>query len=106
MSPLFPSSSDGLLPEDGLPLGIAFSGCGVGIIWVGTFVPFLLAHGGAVGLEDSWISLGAMTFTVALISFLFLKERPKGVENEVSMPVLRSEPFGTWRFLSRIVRFV
>jgi OFA family oxalate/formate antiporter-like MFS transporter len=87
--------------RSGFPLGIAFSGCGVGIIWVGTFVPFLLAHGGPSAWRTSWISLGAMTFTVALISFFFLKERPKGVENEVSKPVLRSGPFGTWRFLSR-----
>jgi MFS family permease len=87
--------------KSGLPLGLAFSGCGVGIIWVGTFVPFLLAHGGPSAWRTSWISLGSMTFAVAVISIFFLKERPKGTENEVREPVLRSSPFETWRFLSR-----
>jgi MFS family permease len=87
--------------RSGLPLGLAFSGCGVGIIWAGIFVPFLLAHGGPSAWRTSWISLGAMTLTVALISFFFLKDPPKGVENKVSKSELRSGPLGSWRFLSR-----
>jgi len=87
--------------RSGLPLGLAFSGSGVGIILVGYFVPFLLTHLSPSGWRVSWISLGGMTLVTALVSFFLLRERPKGVEENSEVVDSHQSTISIWRLLVR-----
>jgi len=87
--------------RSGLPLGLVFSGAGVGIIVVGYFVPFLLAQLSPWGWRVSWISLGGMTLVTALVSFFLLRERPKGVEENSELVDSHQTTTSIWRLLVR-----
>ena len=87
--------------KSGLPLGLTFSGSGVGIILVGYLVPFLLARLGSLGWRGSWISLGGMTLMTALVSFFLLRERPGSVEKNLDAHDGHPTPISVWKLLIR-----
>jgi len=87
--------------RSGLPLGLAFSGSGVGIILLGYFVPFLLAQLSPSGWRVSWISLGGMTLVTALVSFFLLKEWPGAEEKNSDVGSSHHIPISIWRLLVR-----
>ena len=72
----------------GLASGIAVGGSSVGLILAGPLVPRLLSAYGDAGWRVSWYLFGGITLTLALISFVFLRNRPA----EVGLPSLGDNP--------------
>jgi MFS family permease len=84
----------------GLALGFVFSGAGVGIILVGYLVPFLLVRLGTLGWRGSWISLGGITVATALVSFFYLRERPRDMKKDSDAADYPQTSISIWRLLS------
>jgi sugar phosphate permease len=65
----------------GLAAGIAAGGSSVGLAITGPLVPSIIDAYGAEGWRYSWYYLGAMTVLIAILCFVFLRNRPeeKGV---------------------------
>lgn len=59
----------------GLATGIAASGSSVALIVVGPLVPYLLAVHGPGGWRNAWQIFGAFTLGVALLCFIFLRNK-------------------------------
>jgi MFS family permease len=60
----------------GKALGIVTGGTGLGIILTGLLLPYLLSHLGREAWRQCWLLLGSITFFVAMIGWILLKERP------------------------------
>jgi len=72
----------------GLAAGIGVTGSSLGLIIVGPLVPRLVAAYGTIGWRVCWFAYGAATLIIAVISFLFIRQR-------ISVsPVDRATPTG------------
>ena len=60
----------------GRALGIVTGGTGLGIIVTGLLLPYLLFSLGKEAWRQCWLLLGLITFLVALIGWVLLKEKP------------------------------
>lgn len=60
----------------GLASGIAVTGSSLGLIFVGPLVPRLLAVYGESGWRTCWLTFGGITLGLAIVCFLFLRNRP------------------------------
>ncbi len=74
-------------------MGFCVMGNGLGILVTGKYVPVLntMAHGWRV----SWVVLGCLAGCIALVCFLLLRNRPKGVKGEegpITATLGRAEP--------------
>ncbi|MGB3906064.1 MAG: MFS transporter [Anaerolineae bacterium] len=66
----------------GLATGIAVSGSSFGMVVTGYLVPVILNRYGADGWRYSWLCLAALTFVIAVLGYLLLRNRPseKGLQ--------------------------
>jgi MFS family permease len=60
----------------GRALGVVTGGTGLGIIVTGLLLPYLLSHLGKEAWRQCWLLLASITFWVAMIGWVLLKERP------------------------------
>jgi len=60
-------------------LGIVTGGTGLGIIVTGLLLPHLLANLGKEAWRQCWLLLALITFLVAIIGWIFLREKPEQV---------------------------
>jgi MFS family permease len=60
----------------GRAVGVVTGGTGLGIIVTGLLLPYLLLRLGKEGWRPCWVLLALITFLVALLGSVFLKERP------------------------------
>ena len=60
----------------GRALGIVTGGTGLGIIVTGLLLPYLLFNLGKEAWRQCWLLLGLITFLVAMIGWIFLREKP------------------------------
>jgi MFS family permease len=63
----------------GLASGIAVTGSSLGLIFVGPLVPRLLAVYGESGWRTCWFTFGGITLGLAIVCFLFLRNRPADI---------------------------
>lgn len=77
----------------GLATGIAVSGSSFGMVVTGYLVPIILNRYGADGWRYSWFCLAALTFLIAVLGYLLLRNRPSekglqpiGAEGEEANP--------------------
>jgi len=68
----------------GRALGVVTGGTGLGIIVTGLLLPYLLSHLGQEAWRQCWLLLAMITFTVSVIGFFLLKEKP----GQMSLPTL------------------
>jgi predicted MFS family arabinose efflux permease len=61
----------------GLAAGIAAGGSSVGLAITGPLIPRIIDAYGADGWRYSWYYLGAMTVVIAILCFVFLRDRPE-----------------------------
>jgi len=61
----------------GLAAGIAVAGSSVGLAITGPLIPRIIEAYGADGWRYSWYYLGAMTVIIAILCFVFLRNRPE-----------------------------
>jgi sugar phosphate permease len=61
----------------GLASGIAAGGSSVGLAITGPLIPRIIDAYGADGWRYSWYYLGAMTVIIAILCFVFLRNRPE-----------------------------
>ncbi len=61
----------------GLATGIAVTGSSLGLIITGPLVPYILNIFGENGWRYAWVALGAIVFLIALLAFVFLRDRPR-----------------------------
>lgn len=73
----------------GLAAGIVVTGSAAGLIFVGPLVPRLLSVYGADGWRVCWYIFGVVTLAVAVITAIFLRDRPPSARE---LPALRVEP--------------
>jgi sugar phosphate permease len=83
----------------GLASGIAVGGSSVGLAITGPLIPRIIDAYGTDGWRYSWYYLGAMTVIIAILCFVFLRDRPeeKGVVAiglDESPPSSQDKPFG------------
>jgi len=60
----------------GRALGIVTGGTGLGIILTGLLLPYLLFSMGKEAWRQCWLLLGLITFSVAVIGWVLLREKP------------------------------
>lgn len=75
----------------GMATGILVGGSGIGLLLLGPSIPVVLENFPPNGWRVCWFFLGALTFGIALLSFLFLRNHPeeKGLQSfgvELSSP--------------------
>lgn len=77
----------------GLATGMAVSGSSFGMVATGYLVPVILNRYGVEGWRYSWFCLAAMTFLIAVLGYLLLRNRPSekglwpiGAEGEEANP--------------------
>jgi len=61
----------------GLATGMAVSGSSFGMVVTGFLVPVILNRYGAVGWRYSWFCLAGLTFLIAVLGYLVLRNRPR-----------------------------
>jgi len=76
----------------GRALGIVTGGTGLGIIVTGLLLPPLLFHLGKEGWRQCWLLLASITFFIAMIGWILLKEKPDQRVSLVSKPDELEEP--------------
>jgi MFS family permease len=60
----------------GRALGVVTGGTGLGIIVTGLLLPYLLSNLGKEAWRQCWLLLAMITFTVSVMGFFLLKEKP------------------------------
>ena len=60
----------------GRALGVVTGGTGLGIIVTGLLLPYLLSNLGEEAWRQCWLLLAMITFTVSVMGFFLLKEKP------------------------------
>ncbi len=70
----------------GRALGIVTGGTGIGIIVTGLLLPYLLFNLGEGGWRQCWLFLALITFMVAVIAWLFIREKPPRITILPSIP--------------------
>ncbi len=60
----------------GRALGVVTGGTGLGIIVTGLLLPYLLSNLGKEAWRQCWLLLAMITFTVSVMCFFLLKEKP------------------------------
>lgn len=63
--------------RSGFATGIVSGGTGVGILASGFIVPAIMIYYGGQGWRFSWYYLGALVLVVAVLCFIFLRNRPE-----------------------------
>ena len=58
----------------GLSLAVIDAGSSIGVISAGAFIPLIVSGG---HWQNGWFALAIMTFIIAVINFLFLRDHPK-----------------------------
>ena len=66
----------------GIAAGVMISGNGLGIVFVGFYVPYINSQFGNEGWRICWIAMGVISLIVAVLSIAFLRNTPseKGLE--------------------------
>ena len=82
----------------GRAVGVVTGGTGLGIIVTGLLLPYLLFHLGKEAWRQCWVFLALITFLVALIGSIFLREKPgpaaflaSGLDGEKSSSLFKTE---------------
>ncbi len=70
----------------GRALGIVTGGTGLGIIITGLLLPYLLFNLGKEAWRQCWLLLALITFLVAVIGWIFLREKPGQITFVSSSP--------------------
>jgi len=70
----------------GRALGIVTGGTGLGIIVTGLLLPYLLSHLGEEAWRQCWLLLALITFLVAVMGWILLKEKPSQITLPSSGP--------------------
>jgi len=61
----------------GMATGILVSGSSIALFLLGPLIPFILQHFPGSGWRVSWYVLGGITLLIALLNYLFLRNRPE-----------------------------
>ena len=61
----------------GMATGILASGSSVGLFILGPLIPYLLLSDPGAGWRMCWYTVGALTLSFAVLSYLFLRDRPE-----------------------------
>ena len=70
----------------GRALGVVTGGTGLGIIVTGLLLPYLLFNLGKEAWRQCWLLLAVITFLVAVIGWILLREKPNQIIPLLSMP--------------------
>jgi MFS family permease len=76
----------------GRALGVVTGGTGLGIIVTGLLLPPLLFHQGKEGWRQCWLLLASITFLVAVIGWMLLREKPNLITPLPFTPDGKGEP--------------
>ncbi len=63
----------------GRALGVVTGGTGLGIVVTGLLLPYLLLHLGKEAWRECWLVLASITFLIAVIGAILLREKPSPV---------------------------
>ena len=61
----------------GMATGILVSGSSIALLFLGPLIPFILQSFPGSGWRVCWYVLGAITLSIALLNYLFLRNRPE-----------------------------
>ncbi len=70
----------------GRALGIVTGGTGLGVIVTGLLLPYLLLNLGKEAWRQCWLALALITFLVAVLGWIFLREKPGPIRLNPSGP--------------------
>jgi len=76
----------------GRALGVVTGGTGLGIIVTGLLLPYLLSNLGKEAWRQCWLLLASITFLVAVIGWMLLREKPSQITFLPRLPDLDKEP--------------
>jgi len=76
----------------GRALGVVTGGTGLGIIVTGLLLPYLLSNLGKEAWRQCWLLLASITFLVAVIGWMLLREKPSQITWVPRNPDLDKEP--------------